>query len=572
MAKPESADLDRAREQHNSALTALAVLDKQHEHSNASTLKRMSNSRDVLSGQAEDIMKTVNDLADRRKDITGRIVALQDEQSAVAPLGDFDPAIIGELRSKGIFVKLYYLPAKKLFTHPDSVNVFVIKQDASGQWIAAIGMEDFELDAVRIAMPTRSLGAVIADLAACNSTLHAVEAQITALIGCRKLIANHVSELDERVRFLETREGMGEDERIAYLQGFCPFDVVDSLRKSAYKQGWGLVVEDPADTDMVPTLVKTPAWVRPIESLFALIKITPGYKEADVSSSFLLFMSLFFAMIVGDAGYGLVFLALTGFLRFKNRKAPPEPFRLMTIFSVTTIIWGILCGAYFGITQIPAPLARFRIDWLSNNLNVMYLCLFVGAIHLSVAHIWNMLRCLNSTLAIAQAGWTTVTWTMFFVARKMILNIPIPGWYVPIAIIGFATVIIFMTPWNKLKSEWINHMMLPLTLMSNFGDILSYLRLFALSVAGLQLAGAFNSMAKSLGFNSVVTGLLAATILFMGHTLNIMLSAISVLVHGLRLNALEFSMHFGLEWAGVPYEPFARSRTEKEDTEEKEMR
>jgi V/A-type H+-transporting ATPase subunit I len=88
--------------------------------------------------------------------------------------------------------------------------------------------------------------------------------------------------------------------------------------------------------------------------------------------------------------------------------------------------------------------------------------------------------------------------------------------------------------------------------------VLSYLRLFALGVAGVQLGGAFNAMARSLGFGRPLAGLLAALILFVGHTLNVGLSAISVLVHGIRLNALEFSMHFGLEWAGVPYQPFAK--------------
>jgi V/A-type H+-transporting ATPase subunit I len=115
-----------------------------------------------------------------------------------------------------------------------------------------------------------------------------------------------------------------------------------------------------------------------------------------------------------------------------------------------------------------------------------------------------------------------------------------------------------MTPVRRLREEWINHAMLPLTLMSNFGDVLSYIRLFALGVASVQLASAFNSIVtESLGFSSPLAGLFSALLLFAGHTVNIVLSLMSVLVHGIRLNALEFSMHMGLEWTGTAYRPFA---------------
>jgi V/A-type H+-transporting ATPase subunit I len=152
-----------------------------------------------------------------------------------------------------------------------------------------------------------------------------------------------------------------------------------------------------------------------------------------------------------------------------------------------------------------------------------------------------------------------MTWALFLVARLMLLGQQCP----PALLIGLfgagiVLILLFMTPVRKLKSEWINHAMLPLSLMSGFGDILSYMRLFALSMAGVQLAGSFNSIALSMGAGSVAGSIGMALILFFGHALNIVLGAMSVLVHGIRLNALEFSMHMGLEWSGQPYRPFAR--------------
>jgi V/A-type H+/Na+-transporting ATPase subunit I len=189
----------------------------------------------------------------------------------------------------------------------------------------------------------------------------------------------------------------------------------------------------------------------------------------------------------------------------------------------------------------------------------MTLCLIIGSIHLSVAHVWNAVRLINSLRAVAQLGWVSLIWTMYFTARNLMFGTPFPSWYIPIAIGGLASIVLFMTPPRKFKEEWINHAMLPLSLMSAFGDVLSYLRLYALGVAGFKVAAAFNLMAGSIGFDGVLSALGATLILLFSHALNIALAAMSVLVHGIRLNALEFSMHLGLEWSGVEYQPFAES-------------
>jgi V/A-type H+-transporting ATPase subunit I len=324
-----------------------------------------------------------------------------------------------------------------------------------------------------------------------------------------------------------------------------------------------MAAEDPSGGDRPPTLVRNPRWIRPVESLFGMIRILPGYREVDVSAPFLFALSLFFAMIVGDAGYGLIFLLLTALGRARWRGAPAGPFVLMTVFSLCTIAWGVLSGAYFGITPLPAPLAALQgkvplTAWLAERNNIMGLCLFIGSLHLSLAHGWSAVRMCNSARALAQLGWIGVVWTMFFAARSLMFGAPFPGWFVPVAAAGFLSVVLFMTPPRSFKAEWINHAMLPLSVMSAFGDVLSYLRLYALGVAGFKVAAAFNALAGTVGFDSVLRGLAASLILFLFHGLNVALSALSVLVHGVRLNALEFSMHLGLEWSGVPYRPFRR--------------
>jgi V/A-type H+-transporting ATPase subunit I len=99
--------------------------------------------------------------------------------------------------------------------------------------------------------------------------------------------------------------------------------------------------------------------------------------------------------------------------------------------------------------------------------------------------------------------------------------------------------------------------------VSAFSDIISYIRLYAVGLASLRIAESFNSMATGVaegvdGIGGIVAMVL---ILFLGHSLNLAMAALSVVVHGVRLNMLEFSGHLGMEWTGVPYTPFQKHKT-----------
>ena len=94
-----------------------------------------------------------------------------------------------------------------------------------------------------------------------------------------------------------------------------------------------------------------------------------------------------------------------------------------------------------------------------------------------------------------------------------------------------------------------------LNFVNSFTDIVSYIRLFAVGLATVAIADAFNKMAMGIGFNSVLTGLATALILLLGHTLNIILGPLAVLVHGVRLNVLEFCNHVDIRWSGFSYKP-----------------
>ena len=97
---------------------------------------------------------------------------------------------------------------------------------------------------------------------------------------------------------------------------------------------------------------------------------------------------------------------------------------------------------------------------------------------------------------------------------------------------------------------------IPLKIIGSFADVVSYLRLFAVGCATVVLASTFNDIVMGIGFNSIISGLMAAIILFLGHALNIVLAFMAVIVHGIRLNMLEFSGQMGMGWSGKEYAPF----------------
>ena len=141
----------------------------------------------------------------------------------------------------------------------------------------------------------------------------------------------------------------------------------------------------------------------------------------------------------------------------------------------------------------------------------------------------------------------------FFLARMLILDDPLPGCTRWLIIGGVATVIFCTSPQrNILKMIGEGLGTVALSIMNNFTDVVSYVRLFAVGLAGVAISDTVNTLAAGLGSNNFIGQVL---VVFLGHTINVVLGPMSVLVHGIRLNVLEFSGHAGLTWSGMPYKP-----------------
>jgi len=370
--------------------------------------------------------------------------------------------------------------------------------------------------------------------------------------------------LADKIAFESAKELVGEQGELAYVSGWIPEPARGKLAAAAGENGWGTLLREPADGELPPTLIEPPKMFRPMKALFSGLGIAPAYTEADVSVPFMCYFSLFFAMLVGDGAYGAIFLAATLALR---KKLPKSWFILLTVFSSATVLWGILSNTWFG-AGIPWCVDWPTVKWLADPSyhNMMLLCFTIGVSHLMLARVWNGICRAPDSTCIAEFGWAGILLFMYLVTNSIVGIFPgIPQWGFWVLGVSVVAVFGFSVKPSELKTRGAELGMLPLNIMSALGDIISYVRLFAVGLASVKVAENFNSMAtgllssdNALWLNALMCVAMVA-ILIVGHTLNLAMAGLSILVHAVRLNTLEFSNHKGVSWSGYAFNPFKKN-------------
>ncbi|MFD1615317.1 V-type ATP synthase subunit I [Gelatiniphilus marinus] len=569
VSKPTGAVLERCLADIEYAEKALALL-KNHKPPKTETADKPANpnckdpkritARVLKSLEIEQSLKnTLDDLYKQQQFYTiwGRTLNLKD---------------LNYLQDKGVSVSLYLIEKALLKLVPKDKTVVVFPEKEGKIPVALFSQNHADkLVFKQEVFPSLSLQLIEENIKRKERQLSQIEVFLTEQKQHQAVLKSYLETLEDRFNSETVYKGMGDIEgKVKYLKGYLPVEALNNLALVAKKQHWGYSVTEPKNADEVPVYIKNPKWISIINPMMKFIDIVPGYKEIDVSIYFLIAFALFFAMLVGDAGYGLIFLIFTFVFRKKMTK---QLYALIIVLSTSTIIWGVLSGTYFGakeIAQLPflkdlviPNIASFGVD----NINfMMHLSFLIGAIHLTVAHGIRVVQFINSIKVLSEIGWILLVWGLFIITEELVLGNPAPSWYIWLFVVGATLVILFSKEsTNFLKSMGASIGNLPLSLISGFSDIVSYVRLFAVGMATAAVASSFNNMALPDG----VAGLgildlaMAAIALLLGHTLNIALALMAVLVHGIRLNMLEFAGHLGVEFSGEAYKPFKLKRSEK---------
>lgn len=488
-----------------------------------------------------------------------QIFVRQSQIDQWAGWGNFEPEDIKFLAQKGIYIHLCEVGAKEFKDIPAENVLGVIEKRKATVRCAIISSQSL-VPYSAIALPDMSLHQMRESQDQDQEQLQKAMEQLQQEAGYRKTFVRILAAMTAELNFQEALAGMGDEGSIAYIKGFCPAEQCVQLQVVAQQQHWVVMIQDPDADDMAPTLLKNPKWVEFIKPVFEFMSIIPGYREADISAFFLVFLSIFFGILVGDAGYGILFIVFSAVVHRMSKPKKPQAliFYLIYVMSSFAIVWGLLTGTFFG-TKLFGSVIKPLCPWLTDNKNVQLLCFILGAVHLSIAHIWRAINRLGSITVLAEMGWLVIVWICFFFTRLLILNVPLPSYTNILLCVGPALVIFFNQPRkNILAGAGLGLGDLLLSVMGFFGDTVSYIRLFAVGLASVSVADAFNQMALSVGFDNALVGIGAIVILVIGHALNMVLACFGVLVHGIRLNLLEFSSHLGLEWVGKEYNPFRK--------------
>ncbi len=526
------------------------------------------------------------DLAGNIRDHREELEKLTREKSRLELWGDFDPSEIERLHEKGVSIKLYTASPETFDNMPHTVTIFPIQTTKNQIRFAAVSLSDKEFPELQEEnLGNKSLSEINKEIEKKQSSISELDSLLAERKKEEPLLEKGIAILDDLIEYNQVKEGMNQEGALAYLIGFVPESRLDKIRSDAAAHGWAILIENPGPDDPVPTKIKNKPFVRIIQPVFDLLGTVPGYREYDISFVFLMFFTVFFAMIIGDGGYGAVLLMGSIYFSVKSRKTTgkvSDGLILLNLLSFATIVWGAITGTWFGyalIAETP-PFSWFVIPGMSSfdpqsAELIQFICFVIGTIHLVISHLWNFMDQLKKhprIKAFAQLGWLSMLLGLYYLVLNLVLSpeqYPLPQFATWLIFGGLAMIIIFSEQeGNFLKGIFRGLAGIITTLLDGIGafsDIISYIRLFAVGLASVEIAKSFNSMAADFGgsIGGIAAGIL---VLFLGHSLNLAMGALSVIVHGVRLNMLEFSGHLGMEWTGIPYEPFKENVTEEDNS------
>jgi len=515
---------------------------------------------------------------DRKAALGQEISSANTEIDRIRAWGEFSPADVEALRSEGYDLHFYRLGDKELeaaLEHEDVRLIRLAPVDKQAA-VAVFGTLPADIPATEFMLPEKSMRELEADIKTAGEGIGECDSTLRAASVYEKSFKDQLLKASNELNYATADATCQSDDDFVWLSGYIPEVEMDKFRTMAEQTQCAWAADDvDEDDDQIPTKLRYTKVSKLIEPVFNILGILPGYREQDVSLWFLLFFTLFFAMIIGDGGYGVLILLGTIALRVKTKESSTVTF-LLFVLSIATIVWGAVTGTWFGMESamkvpflkalvIPSLATYPEYFGLTSNVTqnaIMKFSFSIGAVQMALGSI----LAIKDKLAkkdlswVANLGWAIAVIAMYLLALNLVIHDPIP--LKPVfAMIGVAFVLVLlfggMSPElsfaQGLKAGLANAFTDFLDTISCFGNVMSYIRLFAVGMAGVAISQSFNGIAAGMSGPLIILGVLVVLI---GHALNIIMCFLSVVVHGVRLNVLEFSGQVGLEWTGLPYEPF----------------
>ena len=523
----------------------------------------------------------------RLGDLNASLAGIERQMKARLPWGDYDKKAIDGLKDLGYAVRYYCVDAKRFDqAWAELYPLQIVENDGKKVWFVTVTPkdEDYSFPVPEIQTPDGTYASAVeesekvkAEIIACKAGLLNAKDYIPAIKeSCNR-------ELVELDRYLADSAAVGAAENhITVFTGFAPADNDAELTAAFDEMGVFYMKEDAVEEDNPPIKLKNNWFTRQFESFTGMYGM-PVYSEFDPTAIVAPFYLLFFAMCLGDAGYGIVLLLFglllnKGWVKFAMFDGLGN---IISILGAGTIVVGTLLGTFFGMslydaTWVPQALKNCMIvgDVEVPGLGVfniqMLLALAIGVFHICLAMTVKAIgytKRFGFKETISAWGWLLLIVGGLIVAilgvGKLISPVAIKWAVIVIGVLSALAIYIFNTPGrnplvNIGAGLWDTYNMATGIL----GDVLSYIRLFALGLAGGMLGQAFNNLGQMvLGDGSnIILWLPFVLILLFGHVLNILMSSLGAFVHPLRLTFVEYFKNAGYEGKGAAYNPLTTNK------------
>lgn len=493
--------------------------------------------------------------------------------------GEFNSSDIEGLAENGVTVKLYEVPEKKFDPawEENCVLEEISREGGKVRFAAAFpsGTES-PVPFKETPLPRKSIETFNVELAEIDAKLRERELEIDeerkTLPEMKKKYGKILSDLDLYLAGV-AKESAAEG-HLELFTGFAPTEGDAELQEKLDEKGYFYLSESATAEDNPPIKLRNNAFARNFESLTGMYGM-PVYDEMDPTPILAPFFLLFFSMCMGDAGYGLLLIAVA-FL-FKNGVnilGLGNHWRLIMMLGVGTTIVGFFLGTFFGISLpdaawVPQGAKDLMITGEIAGFNAqMVLALAIGVFHICLAMVVKAIiftRRFGLGETISTWGWVVLIvggltvggFSLAGVLSARATKIAI----IAVGVVSALAIFIFNKPGrnpliNVGAGLWDTYGMVT----GLAGDVLSYIRIFALGLAGGMLGSAFNSLASmTLGSDPTWQWIIFALIALVGHALNFAMCCLGAFVHPLRLNFLEFFKNSGYEGKGTKYSPITNN-------------
>ncbi len=547
-----------------------ALAEKQHD----APIYNKENEPDAL-------VKEYEALQNRIMELQQQIPAISKEMDQMEVWGEFDWARLKQLEQAGWLIR-FYSCAEKDFREEWADHVVVVRRESGHVFFVSVSHELLDLGLEPLRLPASSLSQLAQKLADAKQAL--TDANEALKQFCRKYyntLAEASVRLQSDIDLMQVRlssEALAEG-AVVLLEGWVPEDSVAPVKQLLEAQEVYYEMRPARKEDNPPVKLRNNAFTRMYEVLTKMYGM-PSFTDFDPTPILAPFFSLFFAFCMGDAGYGLILIALGFFLKKKLGKDMAGMMNLVITLGVFTTVFGAVLGTFFGISLINSDLPQQLKEFIiAGNIELfgstydkqMILALGIGVVHISIAM---TVKAINSTVfygfkeSLSAWGWwllivgSVVVGTLTFLS---VIPAEVSKWAF-IGVGGVAAVGIYLL--NNLHRNVLVNVGAGLWDTYNMasgllGDTLSYIRLFALGLAGGMLGQTFNSLALMVvdgqeGIGLVFGWIGFGLIILVGHTLNIAMSCLSAFVHPLRLTFVEYFKNAGYDGKGVEYKPFKK--------------